>query len=103
MEVSIRQGRVYARQRESVETRGARVAGGLVGLNRTERVRLMHAPSNDRRTLLYVSSVFSMPDRDGRLRSFPFVTQHPTQAELNRAYTELTTARRDWLPRMLQA
>lgn len=51
----------------------------------------VHAPGNNRRVLFYEDSVLSTAERQGRLRSIPFLTRRPTLSELKRAYQELTT------------
>ncbi|KAF9925198.1 hypothetical protein FBU30_004978 [Linnemannia zychae] len=53
----------------------------------------MHAPGNNKRTVFYEDSVMNRADREGILRSFPFVTRRPTLIELKRAYQELTTVK----------
>ncbi|KAF9202216.1 hypothetical protein BGZ49_007593 [Haplosporangium sp. Z 27] len=61
-------------------------------IERSECV-FVHAPGNNRRTLYYEGAIIPTTDRDGRLRSIPFVTRRPTLAELKRAYAELTTVK----------
>ncbi|KAF9117119.1 hypothetical protein BGX27_003581 [Mortierella sp. AM989] len=51
----------------------------------------VHSPGNNRRVLFYDDSVISTAERQGRLRSIPFMTRRPTLSELKRAYQELTT------------
>ncbi|KAG0203065.1 hypothetical protein BGX33_009330 [Mortierella sp. NVP41] len=51
----------------------------------------MHAPGNNKRTVFYEHSIMGRVDREGLLRSFPFVTRCLTLVELKRAYQELTT------------
>ncbi|KAK3816661.1 MAG: hypothetical protein J3Q66DRAFT_441047 [Benniella sp.] len=53
----------------------------------------VHAPGNNRRVLFYDNSVISAAERQGRLRSIPFMTRRPTLSELKRAYQELTTVK----------
>ncbi|KAG0213717.1 hypothetical protein BGX28_003661 [Mortierella sp. GBA30] len=53
----------------------------------------VHSPGNNRRVLFYEDSVISAADRQGRLRSIPFMTRRPTLSELKRAYQELTTVK----------
>ncbi|KAF9196374.1 hypothetical protein BGZ50_000776 [Haplosporangium sp. Z 11] len=53
----------------------------------------VHAPGNNRKVLFYDNSVMSTADRQGRLRSIPFVTRRPTLSELKRAYQELTSVK----------
>ncbi|KAH7043746.1 hypothetical protein BKA57DRAFT_427909 [Linnemannia elongata] len=53
----------------------------------------MHAPGNNKRTVFYEDSIMSRADREGHLRSFPFMTRRPTLTELKRAYQELTTVK----------
>ncbi|KAF9425439.1 hypothetical protein BGZ94_007526 [Podila epigama] len=53
----------------------------------------MHAPGNNRRTVLYDGSVIQAAERDGRLRSIPFVTRRPTFAEVKRCYLELISVK----------
>ncbi|KAF9978301.1 hypothetical protein BGZ73_002892 [Actinomortierella ambigua] len=59
-------------------------------IDRSECV-FIHAPGNNRRTLLYEGSALTSAERSGRLRSFPFMTRRPTLKELKRAYMELST------------
>ena len=51
----------------------------------------LHAPGNNKRTVFYEDSIISRVDREGFLRSFPFMTKRPTLTEIKRAYQELTT------------
>ncbi|KAF8926275.1 hypothetical protein EDD21DRAFT_141102 [Dissophora ornata] len=53
----------------------------------------VHSPGNNRRVLFYDNSVISTAERQGRLRSIPFITRRPTLSELKRAYQELTTVK----------
>ncbi|KAF9916637.1 hypothetical protein BX616_003210 [Lobosporangium transversale] len=53
----------------------------------------VHSPGNNRRVLFFENSVISTADRQGRLRSIPFMTRRPTLSELKRAYLELTTVK----------
>ncbi|KAF9933995.1 hypothetical protein FBU30_003713 [Linnemannia zychae] len=53
----------------------------------------VHAPGNNRKVLYYEGSVISTADKQGRLRSIPFMTRRPTLTELKRAYQELTTVK----------
>ncbi|KAG9326924.1 hypothetical protein KVV02_001874 [Mortierella alpina] len=53
----------------------------------------MHAPGNNRRVLFHENSVISLADREGRVRSIPFVTRRPTLTELKRVYQELATVK----------
>ncbi|KAG0365488.1 hypothetical protein BC939DRAFT_137127 [Gamsiella multidivaricata] len=53
----------------------------------------VHSPGNNRRVLFYENSVISAAERQGRLRSIPFMTRRPTLSELKRAYQELTTVK----------
>lgn len=53
----------------------------------------MHAPGNNKRTVFYEDSIISSADREGLLRTFPFVTRRPTLTEIKRAYQELTTVK----------
>lgn len=53
----------------------------------------VHAPGNNHRVLFYDNSVISAAERQGRLRSIPFITRRPTLSELKRAYQELTTVK----------
>ncbi|OAQ24774.1 hypothetical protein K457DRAFT_23807 [Linnemannia elongata AG-77] len=53
----------------------------------------MHAPGNNKRTVFYEDSIMNRADREGHLRSFPFMTRRPTLTELKRAYQELTTVK----------
>ncbi|KAG9062588.1 hypothetical protein KI688_004890 [Linnemannia hyalina] len=53
----------------------------------------MHAPGNNKRTVFYEDSIMSRVDREGLLRSFPFMTKRPTLTEIKRAYQELTTVK----------
>ncbi|KAF9540032.1 hypothetical protein EC957_004699 [Mortierella hygrophila] len=53
----------------------------------------MHAPGNNKRTVFYEDSIMSRADREGLLRSFPFMTRRPTLAEIKRAYQELTSVK----------
>ncbi|KAF9975923.1 hypothetical protein BGZ65_008041 [Modicella reniformis] len=61
-------------------------------INQSECV-FVHAPGNNRRVLFYDNSVLSAAERQGRLRSIPFLTRRPTLSELKRAYQELTTVK----------
>ncbi|KAF9096808.1 hypothetical protein BGX23_010378 [Mortierella sp. AD031] len=53
----------------------------------------VHSPGNNRKVLYYENSVLSAAEKQGRLRSIPFMTRRPTLAELKRAYQELTTVK----------
>ncbi|GJJ76190.1 hypothetical protein EMPS_08549 [Entomortierella parvispora] len=54
----------------------------------------VHSPGgNNRRVLFYDSSVLSAAERQGRLRSIPFMTRRPTLSELKRAYQELSSVK----------
>ncbi|KAK3844539.1 MAG: hypothetical protein J3R72DRAFT_398006 [Linnemannia gamsii] len=53
----------------------------------------VHAPGNNRKVLYYENSVLSAAEKQGRLRSIPFMTRRPTLTELKRAYQELTTVK----------
>ncbi|KAG0095966.1 hypothetical protein BGZ93_005200 [Podila epicladia] len=53
----------------------------------------VHSPGNNRRVLFYDGSVVSTADKQGRLRSIPFMTRRPTLSELKRAYVELSTVK----------
>ncbi|KAF9966471.1 hypothetical protein BGZ70_002260 [Mortierella alpina] len=53
----------------------------------------MHAPGNNRRVLFHENSVISLADREGRVRSIPFVTRRPTLTELKRVYHDLATVK----------
>lgn len=50
----------------------------------------MHAPGNNRRTVIYDGSIVAAAEKEGRLRSIPFVTRRPTLTEVKRCYSELT-------------
>ncbi|KAG0013871.1 hypothetical protein BGZ82_001990 [Podila clonocystis] len=58
----------------------------------------MHAPGNNRRTVIYDGSIIAAADKEGRLRSIPFVTRRPTLSEVTRCYSELTTVKVSTLP-----
>ncbi|KAG0357389.1 hypothetical protein BG005_003587 [Podila minutissima] len=58
----------------------------------------MHAPGNNRRTVIYDGSVIAVAEKDGRLRSIPFVTRRPTLTEVKRCYSELTAVQVSTLP-----
>ncbi|KAF9956110.1 hypothetical protein BGZ72_003012 [Mortierella alpina] len=51
----------------------------------------MHAPGNNRRVLFHENSVITLADREGRVRSIPFVTRRPTLTELKRVYQDLSS------------
>ncbi|KAG0294607.1 hypothetical protein BGZ98_001712 [Dissophora globulifera] len=53
----------------------------------------VHSPGNNRRVLFYDNSILSTADRQGRVRTIPFLTRRPTLSELKRAYQELTTVK----------
>jgi len=53
----------------------------------------VHSPGNNRRVLFYDNSVLSSAERQGRLRSIPFMTRRPTLSELKRAYQELSSVK----------
>ncbi|KAF9911429.1 hypothetical protein EC991_003685 [Linnemannia zychae] len=53
----------------------------------------VHSPGNNRKVLYYENSVLSAAEKQGRLRSIPFLTRRPTLTELKRAYQELTTVK----------
>lgn len=53
----------------------------------------MHAPGNNRRTVIYEGSIIAAAEKEGRLRSIPFVTRRPTLTEVKRCYTELTAVK----------
>ncbi|KAG0201323.1 hypothetical protein BGX28_005817 [Mortierella sp. GBA30] len=53
----------------------------------------MHAPGNNHQTLYYEGSSITKAEREGRVRSIPFVTRRPTLAELKRVYEELATVK----------
>ncbi|KAG0332581.1 hypothetical protein BG004_001188 [Podila humilis] len=53
----------------------------------------MHAPGNNRRTVIYDGSVIAAAEIEGRLRSIPFVTRRPTFTEIKRCYHELTSVK----------
>ncbi|KAF9371606.1 hypothetical protein CPB97_001853 [Podila verticillata] len=61
-------------------------------INQSECV-FVHSPGNNRRVLFYDGSVVSAADKQGRLRSIPFMTRRPTLSELKRAYLELSTVK----------
>ncbi|KAF9321702.1 hypothetical protein BG003_000088 [Podila horticola] len=61
-------------------------------INQSECV-FVHSPGNNRRVLFYDGSVVSTADKQGRLRSIPFMTRRPTLSELKRAYLELSTVK----------
>ncbi|KAG0032146.1 hypothetical protein BGZ81_011557 [Podila clonocystis] len=58
----------------------------------------MHAPGNNRRTVIYDGSIIAAADKEGRLRSIPFVTRRPTLTEVMRCYSELNTVKVSTLP-----
>lgn len=53
----------------------------------------VHSPGNNRKVLYYENSVLSAAEKQGRLRSIPFMTRRPTLTELKRAFVELTTVK----------
>ncbi|KAF9437870.1 hypothetical protein BGZ76_010809 [Entomortierella beljakovae] len=53
----------------------------------------VHSPGNNRRTLFYENSVISEAERQGRLRTIPFMTRRPTLSELKRSYQELVNVK----------
>lgn len=53
----------------------------------------MHAPGNNRRTVIYDGSIIAAAEKEGRLRSIPFVTRRPTLTEVKRCYSELTAVK----------
>ncbi|KAI1306971.1 hypothetical protein EDD11_004647 [Mortierella claussenii] len=53
----------------------------------------VHSPGNNRRVLFYDNSAISIAERQGRLRSIPFMTRRPTLSELKRTFQELTTVK----------
>ncbi|KAI9231246.1 MAG: hypothetical protein BYD32DRAFT_467338 [Podila humilis] len=53
----------------------------------------MHAPGNNRRTVIYDGSIVAAAEKEGRLRSIPFVTRRPTLTEVKRCYSELTAVK----------
>ncbi|KAF8929406.1 hypothetical protein BGZ52_002260 [Haplosporangium bisporale] len=61
-------------------------------INQSECV-FVHSPGNNRRVLFYDGSAVSAADKQGRLRSIPFMTRRPTLSELKRAYLELSTVK----------
>ncbi|KAG0087911.1 hypothetical protein BGZ93_009512 [Podila epicladia] len=58
----------------------------------------IHAPGNNRRTVIYDGSIIAAAEKEGRLRSIPFVTRRPTLTELKRCYSELTVVKVSTLP-----
>ncbi|KAG0345541.1 hypothetical protein BG004_003628 [Podila humilis] len=61
-------------------------------INQSECV-FVHSPGNNRRVLFYEGSVVTAADKQGRLRSIPFMTRRPTLSELKRAYLELSSVK----------
>ncbi|KAF9427021.1 hypothetical protein BGZ94_005644 [Podila epigama] len=61
-------------------------------INESECV-FVHSPGNNKRVLFYEGSVISTADKQGRLRSIPFMTRRPTLSELKRAYMELSSVK----------
>ncbi|KAG0073930.1 hypothetical protein BGZ90_011186 [Linnemannia elongata] len=53
----------------------------------------VHSPGNNRKVLYYENSVLSAAEKQGRLRSIPFMTRRPTLTELKRAFVELTSVK----------
>ncbi|KAG0295994.1 hypothetical protein BGZ96_010415 [Linnemannia gamsii] len=53
----------------------------------------VHSPGNNKKVLFYDNSVLSAAEKQGRLRSIPFITRRPTLTELKRAFVELTTVK----------
>ncbi|GJJ74796.1 hypothetical protein EMPS_07154 [Entomortierella parvispora] len=53
----------------------------------------LNAPGNNRKTFIHGDSLMAQVEKQGRVRSIPFVTRRPTLTELKRVFTELTTVK----------